>query len=213
MARPLRAELRVGNDALGVLLGRAPATRTWERADQDLFELFASEIAVAIRNAQLFGQVEAQNAPAPRARCRQGRLPARRQPQPADAADEHPRLCGPAGHRPARPAPGDHLGAIRTTFADGPPAPDRDATRIGRASSKVRGRLAGYQGAQGVGGHRRQRRSLHDRRWLEWLAGHRRRRSAGPGPLGAPRQRGQVRRPHADHGRTRDRRVRIAGCA
>jgi signal transduction histidine kinase len=61
-ARPLRAELRVGHDALGVLLGRLPATRTWERADQDLFELFASEIAVAIRNAQLFGQVEAQNA-------------------------------------------------------------------------------------------------------------------------------------------------------
>jgi signal transduction histidine kinase len=60
-ARPLRAELRVGNDALGVLVGRVPATRTWERADQDLFELFASEIAVAIRNAQLFGQVEAQN--------------------------------------------------------------------------------------------------------------------------------------------------------
>jgi signal transduction histidine kinase len=60
-ARPLRADLRVGNDALGVLLGRVPATRTWERADQDLFELFASEIAVAIRNAQLFGQVEAQN--------------------------------------------------------------------------------------------------------------------------------------------------------
>jgi signal transduction histidine kinase len=60
-ARPLRADLRVGNDALGVLLGRLPATRTWERADQDLFELYASEIAVAIRNAQLFGQVEAQN--------------------------------------------------------------------------------------------------------------------------------------------------------
>jgi signal transduction histidine kinase len=60
-ARPLRAELRVGNDALGVLIGRLPATRTWERADQDLFELFASEVAVAIRNAQLFGQVEAQN--------------------------------------------------------------------------------------------------------------------------------------------------------
>ena len=61
-SRPLRADLRVGHDALGVLLGRLPATRTWERADQDLFELFASEIAVAIRNAQLFGQVEAQNA-------------------------------------------------------------------------------------------------------------------------------------------------------
>ncbi len=61
-ARPLRAELHIGDDALGVLVGRLPATRTWERADQDLFELFASEIAVAIRNAQLFGQVEAQNA-------------------------------------------------------------------------------------------------------------------------------------------------------
>jgi signal transduction histidine kinase len=61
-ARPLRAVLRVGDDEMGVLIGRVPATRTWERADQDLFELFASEVAVAIRNAQLFGQVEAQNA-------------------------------------------------------------------------------------------------------------------------------------------------------
>ena len=61
-ARPLRAELRVGTDSLGVLIGRLPATRTWERADQDLFELFASQVAIAIRNAELFGQVEAQNA-------------------------------------------------------------------------------------------------------------------------------------------------------
>ena len=62
-ARPLRAVLRVGDDVMGVLIGRIPATRTWERADQDLFELYASEVSVAIRNAQLFGQVEAQNAP------------------------------------------------------------------------------------------------------------------------------------------------------
>jgi signal transduction histidine kinase len=61
-ARSLRAVLRVGDDVMGVLVGRVPPTRTWERADQDLFELFASEVAVAIRNAQLFGQVEAQNA-------------------------------------------------------------------------------------------------------------------------------------------------------
>ena len=61
-ARPLRAVLRVGDDEMGVLVGRVPPTRTWERADQDLFELFASQIAVAIRNAQLFGQVEAQNS-------------------------------------------------------------------------------------------------------------------------------------------------------
>jgi signal transduction histidine kinase len=60
--RPVRAELRAGAERLGILVGRLPATRTWERADQDLLELFASEIAVAIRNAQLFEQVEAQNA-------------------------------------------------------------------------------------------------------------------------------------------------------
>ena len=60
--RPVRAELRSGGEALGVLTGHLPATRIWERADQDLLELFASEIAVAIRNAQLFERVEAQNA-------------------------------------------------------------------------------------------------------------------------------------------------------
>jgi signal transduction histidine kinase/HAMP domain-containing protein len=61
-SQPVRSELRVGGEAIGVLLGRLPATRRWERADQDLFDLFASEIAVAVRNAQLFAQVEAQNA-------------------------------------------------------------------------------------------------------------------------------------------------------
>ena len=59
--RTLRADLRVGADQLGVLLGRLPATRRWERADQDLLELFASEVAVGVRNAQLFEQVGAQN--------------------------------------------------------------------------------------------------------------------------------------------------------
>jgi len=59
--RTLRADLLVGADLLGVLLGRLPATRRWERADQDLLELFASEIAVGVRNAQLFDQVETQN--------------------------------------------------------------------------------------------------------------------------------------------------------
>ena len=58
---PVRAILQTGEEELGVLVGRLPATRTWERADQDLLELFASEIAVAIRNAQLFARVEAQN--------------------------------------------------------------------------------------------------------------------------------------------------------
>jgi signal transduction histidine kinase len=54
--------LRAGGQDLGVLVGRLPATRRWEAADQDLLELFASEMAAAIRNAQLFATVETQNA-------------------------------------------------------------------------------------------------------------------------------------------------------
>jgi signal transduction histidine kinase/HAMP domain-containing protein len=61
-ALPVRAVLRAGEENLGVLVGHLPATRGWERADQDLLELFASEISVAIRNAQLFARVEAQNS-------------------------------------------------------------------------------------------------------------------------------------------------------
>ena len=60
--RPLRAVLRAGDESLGILVGRLPPLRPWARADQDLLELFASEMAVAIRNAELFAQVEAQNA-------------------------------------------------------------------------------------------------------------------------------------------------------
>ncbi|MEX1173544.1 MAG: ATP-binding protein, partial [Chloroflexota bacterium] len=61
VSRPLRAVLRAGGEDMGVLVGRLPATRRWERADQDLLELFASEMAAAIRNAQLFATVESQN--------------------------------------------------------------------------------------------------------------------------------------------------------
>jgi signal transduction histidine kinase len=61
VSRPLRSVLRAGGEDLGVLIGRLPATRRWERADQDLLELFASEMAAAIRNAQLFATVESQN--------------------------------------------------------------------------------------------------------------------------------------------------------
>jgi signal transduction histidine kinase len=61
VSRPLRAVLRAGGQDLGVLVGRLPATRRWEPADQDLLELFASEMAAAIRNAQLFATVESQN--------------------------------------------------------------------------------------------------------------------------------------------------------
>jgi signal transduction histidine kinase len=54
--------LRSGDEPIGILVGHLPATRRWERADQDLLELFAREVGVAIRNAELFARVEAQNA-------------------------------------------------------------------------------------------------------------------------------------------------------
>lgn len=58
--RPVRAILALPDERLGVLAGRLPATRSWDAADQDLLELYASEVAVAIRNVQLFEQVEEQ---------------------------------------------------------------------------------------------------------------------------------------------------------
>jgi len=60
--RPVRTEVRAGREPLGVLTGHLPATRTWERADQDLLELFSNEVGVALRNAELFGRIETQNA-------------------------------------------------------------------------------------------------------------------------------------------------------
>ena len=58
--RQIRAVLALPDERVGVLVGHLPATRSWDRADQDLLELYASEVAVAIRNAQLFGQVQEQ---------------------------------------------------------------------------------------------------------------------------------------------------------
>jgi signal transduction histidine kinase len=59
---PIRAELRAGDERMGLILASLPATRTWERADQALLDLYASEIGVAIRNAELFTQIQEKNA-------------------------------------------------------------------------------------------------------------------------------------------------------
>ena len=58
--RQIRAVLALPDERVGVLVGHLPATRSWDTADQDLLELYASEVAVAIRNAQLFSQVQEQ---------------------------------------------------------------------------------------------------------------------------------------------------------
>jgi K+-sensing histidine kinase KdpD len=59
-ARPIRAVLALPDERVGVLVGHLAATRGWDAADQDLLELYASEVAVAIRNLELFDQVERQ---------------------------------------------------------------------------------------------------------------------------------------------------------
>lgn len=59
--RQVYAVLTASGEPLGVLSGHLPATRSWERADQDLLDLYASEVAAAIRNAQLYARVGDQN--------------------------------------------------------------------------------------------------------------------------------------------------------
>ena len=58
---PVRAVLIADGGSQGIAVGHLPATRPWERADQDLFELFAVEVAAAVRNAELYARVERQN--------------------------------------------------------------------------------------------------------------------------------------------------------
>jgi signal transduction histidine kinase len=60
--RPVSADLLSGHDMAGVLVGHAAATTRWEPADQDLLELFAASVAVALRDAELLARVEEQNA-------------------------------------------------------------------------------------------------------------------------------------------------------
>ena len=60
-AIPVRAVLIANGEAQGIAIGHLPATRPWERADQDLFELFAVEVAAAVRNAELYTRIERQN--------------------------------------------------------------------------------------------------------------------------------------------------------
>jgi signal transduction histidine kinase len=58
---PIRATIRAGTDTVGVLVARAPATARWERADQELLELYVAIVGSGVQNAELFAQVGAQN--------------------------------------------------------------------------------------------------------------------------------------------------------
>jgi signal transduction histidine kinase len=58
---PVRAVLRLGFEEFGAVVGTLAPSRSWEPSDQGLLELFATEIAFAIRNAELIERVEGQN--------------------------------------------------------------------------------------------------------------------------------------------------------
>ena len=109
---PIRAELSAGDERIGVLTGSLQATRSWERADQNLLELYASQIGAALRNAAAVRPGRGAERPVAESQRGQGRLPARRQPQPPDAADRDPLECRRRCRRRRRPAIrrlGDHL--------------------------------------------------------------------------------------------------------
>ena len=129
VASPARCPTRRRRD-LGVLIGRLPATRRWERADEDLLELFASEMAAAIRNAQLFATVESQNqqligSTPPRTTSCAGvshnlQTPLTSIRAYAEQLDAAGRMLA-SGPSPSR----------SSAIADGPPAPDRHAHESG----------------------------------------------------------------------------------
>ena len=193
VSRPLRAVMRAGGADIGVLIGRLPATRRWEPADQDLFELFASAMAAAIRNAQLFATVESQN----------------RQLLELDAAKDE--FLRGVSHNLQTP-----LTSIRA-YAEqlDQSAPDRRlgiiAEQSERLSRMVRQLLTVTRLESGALRPRSEVVSLATRVRKAWeglgadavafevdddapgLAGRRRPRPARPGPLGTPRQRDQVR--------------------
>ncbi len=202
--RPLRAVLRAGDESIGLLLGRLPPLRPWARADQDLLELFASEIAVAIRNAELYERVEAQNA----------------QLLELDAAKDD--FLRGVSHNLQTPLTSirAHADQLKRDRADRRlEVIEEQADRLSRM---VRQLLTVTRLESGALRPRLEVVSLAARTrraWealaaeapfrldddAEWLAGDRRRRPARPGAVGPPRQRRQVRARHADRRGDRSR--------
>ena len=154
---PIRAELRVGDERLGLLLASLPATRTWERADQTLLDLYASEIGVAIRNAELFDQVQDQN---------------RQLRQLSEVKDDFLRGVSHNLQTPLTsirsnadalaatdndPTTDDHLGPGRPADADGPATAARRPPRVAAAPTDRRrpGHRAARAARMGRAGGRR----------------------------------------------------------
>jgi two-component system sensor histidine kinase KdpD len=177
--------------------GSHAATPPWARADQDLLELFASEIAVAIRNAELYERVEAQNA----------------QLLELDAAKDD--FLRGVSHNLQTPLTSirAHADQLRRDRPDRrleviEEQADRlsrmvrqllTVTRLESGALRPRIEVVSLAARPGELGGARRRGALPARRRCRGLAGNRRRGPVGPSALGAPRQCHQVRtRPPID---------------
>ena len=152
---------------------------------------------------------------AARARRGEGRLPARRQPQPPDAAGTDPCLRRPAGSGD-RPTAASGSSPSRATGSRGWCASCSPSAGSTPAScTRCRGLRPGGPGSVAPGRRSARpafRSRLDDR--AGGMARARRPRPGGPGDLGPARQRREVRRRHADHGeRVRRGQQPIAGTA
>ncbi len=144
-----------------MLTGHVPATRNWERADQDLLELFASEVGVALRNAELFGRIESQNAQlreldAAKDEFLRGVSHNLQTPLTSIRAYVEQLRATTDGRRDG-PPPGDRGRAVGPSDAAGPPAPDRHPPRGRRAARRARGDRHGAARPARLGGAQRDR--------------------------------------------------------
>ena len=159
---------------MGLILASLPATRTWERADQALLDLYASEIGVAIRNAELFTQVQDQNV-----QLRQLsevkddflRGVSHNLQTPLTSIKSNAEALAASDRRAGRAADG-HLGPGRSADADGPAAAARQPARV--AAAPADRRRPRHRAADPAGLGRAGRRGPDDGRCVDdapdWLA-------------------------------------------
>ena len=190
-----------------------PRPETWERADQTLLDLYASEIGVAIRNAELFSQVQDQNQQLRQlsevkddflrgvSHNLQTPLTSIRSNADALATDaiSDPRLTIISDQADRLTRMVQQLLLVGRLESQ-PPRPTADVLAIGPRIQRAWDALAVTDRPL----------TLHDGA-PDWLA-RRRRRPARPGAVGAARQRREVRRGRG-HGRDRRRpRSRAGSC-
>ena len=200
---PIRAELRAGDERIGLILASLPATRDLGARRPDAPRPVRQRDRRRHPERRAVRPGPGPEPPAPPPERGQGRLPARRQPQPPDAADVDPG----ERRRPRRRPITTRACRIISEQADRLSRMVQQLLLVGRLESQpprttadvlaIAPRIQRAWDALAVSG------PVADApRRGSGLARRRRRRPARPGALGAPRQRRQVRR---GHGRRRGR--------